>query len=343
MHELLNQLSTIANRIKNVEGDREKLGKFIKDMKETIKFDCPEVAETTLTVKVDSVNLSGMKVIGIDGGLSQHEYHGMDMILTRAVAAIFNYSDGKLEVDYYPSPIVSPKLTIITDPYDDTDFSKSASLERQKTEIELALEVFNKFNPDLLLLDGSIVPHMNDRAGKDSNASEKYQNVLNIFSNLYKSANGKLAGCVEDSRGRRFCDILKKKITDDALKKILDGTKDTNLLYHILETGERTCVFRLNNDLSNIYSFYIKTAEYDRPVRIDFYADSDVVNSANNIASIVLATSCHDTYGIPTPIIEADCRAKLKEHDVDALHDQLVDMVGITPGLMKLRREQRPL
>jgi len=79
-------------------------------MKESIKFDCSEVVETTLTVKVNPSNLSGMKVIGIDGGLSQHEYHGMDMILTRAVAAIFNYSDGKLEVDYYPSPIVSPNL-----------------------------------------------------------------------------------------------------------------------------------------------------------------------------------------------------------------------------------------
>ena len=342
MHDLLEQLSNIADRIKNVEGDRERLGKFLKEMKDRIEFDCPEVAESKLTVKVHPVGLNDIRVIGIDGGLSQHEYHGMDMILTRAVATIFNYSDGKLNVEYYPSPIVSPKLTIITDPYDDSDFSKSASLERQKTEIELALEAFNKFNPQLLLLDGSIVPHMSDRPGKDSDVSEKYQEVLNVFENLYKTANGKVAGCVEDSRGRRFCEIVRKKIDDEELKKILSGTRDTNLLYHVLATGERTCVFRMN-DIPNIYSFYIKTAEYDRPVRIDFYAGENVVESANNIASIVLATSCHNTYGIPTPIIEADCRAKLSEHDVDALHDQLVDRVGITPGLMKLRREQRPL
>jgi len=344
MHDLLDQLSNAANRIRMIEDDRKKLGDIIKEMKDKIRFDCTEVAENTLTAKVESKKLDGIKVIGIDGGLSQHAYHGMDMILTRAIATIFDYSEGKLDkVDYYPSAVESPKLTIITDPYDDSDFNKSSSLERQKTEIALALEAFNRFSPDVLMLDGSIVPHINDRPGKESAAAGKYESVLKIFDDLYKAADGKLAGCVEDSRGRRFCEIMKKKIEDPELKRILSGTRDTNLLYHILDTGERTCVFKMNTELSNVYSFYIKTADHDRPVRIDFYAKDGVIEAANKIASIVLATSCHHTYGIPTPIIEADCRAKLKEHDVDSLHDQLVDRVGITPGLMKLRREQRPL
>jgi len=337
MHELLDQLSNVADRIKDLEGSREKLGEHLKGIKNTIDI---SGIEKKLTKKVEPTDLNGLKVIGIDGGLSQHEYHGMDMILTRAVAAIFNYSD-KLDVDYYPSAIATPKLTVITDPCNDGDFNKSASLIRQRTEIELALETFNKFNPDLLLLDGSIVPHMNDRPGKGS-ATEKYEEVLGVFRKLYKNANGKLAGCVEDSRGRRFCELI-EKIVSENLRRVLSGVRDTNLLYHVLDTCERTFVFRLSEETDNIYSFYIKTADYDRPVRIDFYAESDIVETADNIASIVLATSCHHTYGIPAPIIEADCRAKLKEHDVDSLHDQLVDRVGITPGLMKLRREQRPL
>ncbi len=337
MHELLDQLSKVADRIKDLEDSREKLGDHLKEIKDTV--DVPGI-EKKLTKKVSPRELNGLRVIGIDGGLSQHEYHGMDMILTRAVAAIFNYSD-KLNVEYFPSAIPTPIFTVISDPYSDGDFKKSASLERQKTEIALALDAFNKFNPDLLLLDGSIVPHMNDRPGKGA-ATEKYEEVLGIFRKLYKSANGKLAGCVEDSRGRRFCEIISKIVSED-LQKVLSGIRDTNLLYHVLETSERTFVFRLSEETDNIYSFYIKTAEYDRPVRIDFYAEDKIVETADNIASIVLATSCHNTYGIPAPIIEADCRAKLKEHDVDSLHDQLIDRVGITPGLMKLRREQRPL
>lgn len=361
MHELLDQLGGIADRIKGVEENRELLGKFLRDAADSIELDGDAVEKSMIkAIKQDS--LENAKIAGIDGGLSRHEYHGMDIILTRAVAAIFNYRNGRLDnAEYYPHSIVTPKITIVSDPYSDEEFSVSSSLERQYGEIELAGTVFQKMSPTLLLLDGSVVPHGNDRPSRTSPAWNRYTDVLGVFRRLFDSAT-LLAGCIEDSRSRRFCEIIAEQVLGKInspraaeLQKILAGTRDTNLLYHMLKRGERTAVFRYSknseehpilSDLGehgrHIYCFYLKTAEFDRPVRIDYYCKDDTTETADRIASFVLAITPHGSYGFPAPLIEADFRAKLQERDADSLHDQLVDRVGITPSLMKLRREQRP-
>jgi len=365
MHELLDQLGGIADRIKGVEGNREKLGLFLRDAKDSVELCGKGVMEKGMITPVKTDNLSGAKIAAIDGGLSRHEYHGMDIILTRAVAAVFDYRGGKLDkADYFPHAIVTPKITIVSDPYSDEEFSVSSSLERQFGEIELAGTVAQKLTPTLLLLDGSVVPHGNDRPSKTSPAWPRYVDVLGVFKRLFDNAN-LLAGCIEDSRSRRFCEIIAEQVLGNidspaaaGLAKILAGTRDTNLLFHMLKHGERTAIFRYAKDADDhpilsdlgeyghrIYCFYLKTAEFDRPVRVDFYSDKEgqtLTDVADRIASLILAVTPHGSYGFPAPLIEADFRAKLQERDADSLHDQLVDRVGITPSLMKLRREQRP-
>ncbi len=363
MHELLLKLPEIAEKIKSLEQNREKLGFFLREIAEKVDLS-GEVLEPNLIYTMAADPLSGKRVVAIDGGLSQHSYHGIDLILTRAVAVVFDYTGGKLEkVGYHPHSIVTPTLTVISDPYSDEEFFLSSTLERERGEIELAAECFSKFSPHLLLLDGSVVPHGKDKPTKTSAAWERYESVLRSFISLYKSSSGSLlAGCVEDSRGRSFCEIVSSKILSELknpkaeeLRKILASTRDTNLLYHTLKKGERTAIFRYSkapsehpilSDLQpfgeKIFSFYLKTAEFDRPVRVDFFSSGNPIETANKIASLVLSLSPHNSYGFPAPLIEADFRAKLKESDVDDLHDQLVDRVGITPSLMKLRREQRP-
>ncbi|MBU5557989.1 MAG: DNA double-strand break repair nuclease NurA [Candidatus Aenigmatarchaeota archaeon] len=362
MHELLGQLAGIAEKIKHIEGNRQKLGIFLREIAESADIAGDDVLEPKLIYKVIANPLTKARIVGIDGGLSQHAYHGIDLILTRAVATIFDYTDGKLTaVNYWPSAIVTPTLIVISDPYSDEEWAASSSLERQRGEIDTAVNAFKIFNPNLLLLDGSVVPHGNDRPAKGSATVPRYRTVLNSFNALYATAGDRLAGCVEDSRGRRFCEIVGEKILANIkrpivpeLQKILAGTRDTNLLFHMLTVGERTCIFRyakaehpILTDLgveNRIFCFYLKTAEFDRPIRVEFYSEPDkAIETAERIASFVLPLCCHSGYGFPVPLIEADVRAKLAERDVSILHDQLVDRVGITPGLLKLRRESRPL
>lgn len=359
MHKVIEQLSQIANKIKNLEEKRERLGTFLKEIKTEVEIKNPEVLEKKLIYRTSPDPLLNKKIVAVDGGISQNAYHGLDLILIKTIAVVCNYNRKLESIDYYPSSFPTPKVIVVSDPFSEEEFVINSSIEREKQEILLATEAANRFSPDILLLDGSVVPYSNDKPKKDSLLYKSYLELLKAFRGLYKSYDGLLAGCVEDSRGRKFCEIISKEILSKIdsplipeLKRILFGTRDTNLLYYVLGYGERTCVFRygatpvlrdLGKHGKRIYSFYLKTAEFDRPLRIDFFCKHNPVETANRISSLVLAMSCHGSYGYPAPLTEADVRARLREEDVNSLYDQLVDRVGITPSLMKLRRELRPL
>ncbi len=352
-----NLINDIAEKIKRLETNREKLGNFLKEIKYDVDISGGDVVEKRISYKVE--NFSGsIKVCAVDGGVSQSSYHGLDIILVRAVAVIAKYSDKLEEIVYYPDAFPSPDIEIVSDPFSDEEFVLNTSLVRQRKEIEIAIEASKKYNPDMILLDGSIVPHPSIKPkDKKSKTYQNYIQLIESFKELY-SLPYPLVGTSEDSRGRKFCNIVSEKILSKIdspivpeLKKILNGTRDTNLLYHVLEPGERTCVFKygetpvtedLGNHQNNLYSFYLRPAEFDRPIRVDFYSREDPVKEANWIASVISSLYCHSSYGYPAPLVEADLRAKLKETDVDMVHGQLIDRIGLLPSLFKLRRETRP-
>jgi NurA-like 5'-3' nuclease len=91
-------------------------------------------------------------------------------------------------------------------------------------------------------------------------------------------------------------------------------------------------------DEYKIKSFYIKTADMDRPVRVDFIGDD-----VERIASIVFSLSAHhSSYGIPSILIEADHVAKLSEEDAENFYKSVTAHTGLLPCVFKLRREMRP-
>ncbi len=355
MADFTSRLSSAAESIRTMEEKRKALAEFLIKEKEKFSGDS-EIMEDDFIRKVIPQDLSGKKIVAVDGGLSQHSYHGLELALLRAVAVLFSYNEnGKSSVSYYPESSPSPEIILVSDPYNDSGLD--ASNERMQKEINTATAAAKKFSPDLLLLDGMIVPHINDIPKEKSDSHERFLNTVKSFKNLYDSVSGLLAGCIEDSRGKRFCEILSKNSIigeNKEMKDILKTASDTNILFYFLGYGERTCAFRffgdgliniLGEQGKNIYSFYMKTAKFDRPLRVDFYCrnGADVANIANKISSLILSSCCHDSYGFPAPLIEADFRAKLPEDEVEKLRDQLLDKIGMMPSLMKLRRELRPL
>ncbi len=352
------KLESIAERIKKLETNREKLGIFLKEIKDKVNIAGEDVLEEKISYPVEKFS-GELKVCAVDGGVSQNSYHGLDLVLVRAVAVVAKYNRGRLErIAYFPSSFPEPEIEIISDPFTDEEFLMKSSLIRQKKEIETAIEAAKRFSPDILLMDGSIVAHPSSRPQRGSAIYENYLEVLQLLKKLYSFE--LLAGCAEDSRGRKFCEIVSERILSKIdnplipeLKRILAGTRDTNLLFHVLDVGERTCVFRygeapvikdLGEEGRNIYSFYIKPAEFDRPLRIDFHCKKErkVIETAEKIASIVYGLCCHSSYAFPAPLVEADLRAKLRERDAEIVHKHIVDFAGLLPGLLKLRREMRP-
>jgi len=366
MENLQKTLDELVDKISYLELKRLKIGQFMKDINESIKIGRnEEIKDEKIINKVSPLKTEKMSVLGIDGGIIKHSYHGLDLMLTRAVGVNFIYSDGKLKkVDYYPNSNPTPNPIVIFDSFSELELSSCYNFERQTMEILTAIEAANKFNPDIVLLHGSIIPHY---VPKPDNLilKEYYKNLIETYRSLFelcKSKNFILAGVVEDSRGVKFCNILNRRILSQVkpemskeLRLVLEKTKDSNLLYYALNRGERTCAFNYSqnpeihpvlkefSDMNDsFFSFYVKTADFDRPLRIDFLCSRDLSDVVDKLSNVMIQTSGHSGYGLPAVLIEADQRAKLSENEMNMFYSDLINRIGNVSTLFRMRREMRP-
>jgi hypothetical protein len=357
MERLIPKIRDIAERIKYTEGQRKKLADFLKGIGESRRIVFPS----------GSMGIDGLKVVGIDGGIAKRSLHGFDCVLVRSVATCFSYRDGRVEkVEYIPSRMPVPEADII-EALSDLDWSYFTSTMRQSSEVRTALEALERFRPDILLMDGSVVSHYSDRPSRTSPIYPYYRKLLDLYGRLYAKAleGGTIvAGVIEDSRGISFCSMIDREIMPGIehpilpeVRGILQKTRDTNLLYWVLDKGERTAIFPYSEkpeehpvlkefgDLGKkISSFYIKTAAYDRPIRVDFIAEfGQEGEMVEKLSSILMAISGHHSgYGLPAPLIEADNVAKMSDNEIDNFYTHILSFAGNIPSIMRLRREQRP-
>jgi hypothetical protein len=375
-------VNNIAMEIKRLEEDREKLGAIFKEAKRDMTFSVlsPQITSDILEHRffsnVDPTNLFGLRVAGVDGGVVARSYQSIDLILTRAVGAIFTYgTNGRLEVTYFPEETPVPNIISNLQPSPIPEFELRTSIERILCELQLAIELLDYAKVDLIVLDGSIVPQLSDKPPTYSILARKYEKIIELYEQLYKScidSGTLLAGVIEDSRSIRLMQIIgrliphliekvpaAKNLLDFDYRKTVQHTRDTDFLQRVLDLSERTFIFRYaepaadttvfsdfgNKTLADLVNvFYIKTVEYDRPIRVEYLAtESNKVMTATKIASVILPLSYHHAqYGIPSVLIEADARAHLLDGDIDVIYDQLVHKTGNPLVLMKLRRERRP-
>ncbi len=364
MKEFIELTEEFAKRIYDLENQRKKVAEFLRQLNSssTLVLD-NEIIEEKIFFPIQSVNLDQLKIAGVDGGLVKRSFHGIDLMLLRAVGVVFNYDKNKLqEVDYYPEAMPAPSPHIVFDPFSELEFEINSNLERQISEVTTATETIEKFEPDVLFLNGSVIPHYVWAIERNSLVYVAYKRMIEAYTKLFETVKKKktiLAGAIEDSRGTRFCEIINAKISpnlklvENDLKLLLNRTKDSNLLTYALKLGERSFVFPYSSSPKEhpilkefseyqIFSFYVKTAEFDRPIRIDFLGDKGIAEVANKLSSVLLALSGHSGYGVPSVIIEADQRARLSENDLDMFYFDLINKAGNLPGLFERRRDQRP-
>ena len=91
-----------------------------------------------------------------------------------------------------------------------------------------------------------------------------------------------------------------------------------------------------------VHAFYLKPAEFDRPLRVEFLSNGNIAKQASRIASIVYTqSSMHREYAYPTVLIEADMRARLKPDEISIVYNKILDK--LSKGFkIKLRRDNRP-
>jgi len=355
--EIGSEIKRIAESIKATEGKRQTLAGFLK-----------EIGGVTKLVKTLQPGFEG-DIVGVDGGLVKKSLHGFDCMLTRAVAVCFSYQGGKVKsARYWPSRIPQTEPAIM-DAFSDLDWSYYTSIRRAIGEVRAAQGAARAFNPSLVLMDGMIAPHYADKPGKGSPANPAYEELLAEYRKLYGIAPA-LAGVVEDSRSNVFCMHIKEdvlgKVSHPRVKEIaelLERTRDTSLLYLVMEKGQRSLVFPYTKNASEhpvlrdlgewghkVFSFYLKTAQWDRPVRVDFLSKNGSPGSSSQVeaeadwigGSLLAVSGRHARYGMPEPLIEADSIAKIPEPEMEAFYDQVLSLTGNLPSIMRLRREERP-
>lgn len=355
----MERISHLAEKIQEREQKKQELARDLRDSQqlEKIAKEKDGVAEPNSPAfkQVEKDQLREKRIVGVDGGLQSRQLQGVDIILTRAVGALFQFKQGSLaSCSYLPERKPQPELDLTYQPLRRSELNVKRSLLRLKAEISVAIGALAE-NPDLLLLDGSIFPQSRDRPQEGSAVASLYQEILNLYQRLYRQAQNKrvlVAGVVEDSRSSRFLKLIKDEESVD--QSLLNNFRDTDFLSELLQQGERTFtvkytqdqqqhpVLRQLNYQGEMYSFYLKPAVNDQPLRIDFKAESPTT-IVDKLASLILPLSTlNANYAVPSVIIEADQRAKVDEKNLDRYERMLKAKSGLEDSLKPMRRNKRP-
>ncbi len=347
------------------EESKRKIADRLSPLKEKNleKFKSRDLLEEKLCYAVEEKQLNG-KIAGVDSGFIGKKLSAIDLVLIRAVGAVLEYKNSKIQQSsYHPALYQFPVPHLTNNALERDEFACSKSLMRLKEEVNTAKELIEKFSPGYCFLDGSIIPQYQDKPRKDSRVNELYKNILEEFQSLYTVAEKnscELIACVEDSRGSRCMQIIQEEVLpkEELVKaESLDNLFDSSLLDYLLNKGERSFAFSYTKNIEkhpilmdfkekwskNIYGFYLKPSLYDRPLRVELICkQKGLTEYCNNIASITYAlSSMHREYAYPSVLIEADLRARLKPDEVNIVFNRIIDRLGKNIKL-RLRRDKRP-
>ncbi len=351
-------------QIKSTEFNKKKLMSKVIPLKEQNlnSLNESEILESKLVFPVKKTVLNH-KIAGVDSGFIGKKLFSFDLFLVRASGVMFSYEENKVvKADYFPSFFSFPEPFLKNSLPSHEDFDFSQSLHRLREEVSLSMKLIQKFKPNFLFIDGSIVPQYMDKPPKMSPVKSFYEEIVELFQNFYSVAEEnktELISCVEDSRGLRFKTILEfvlKHFNGNSPKE-LDSSYDAILLDYILKEGERSLAFSYTasvkehpvlNDFKKewaekIHAFYLKPSAFDRPLRVEFIKSKEPLSEqVERISSIVYSlSSFHREYAYPSILIEADLRAKLRPEEIEIVLDKISDKLGARFNLL-MRRDKRP-
>jgi hypothetical protein len=380
LDKLLSQLVKEIERVEVTKKRFGEVLQNIKGIISLTKFPAiaSDIVEGGFTKIVTPTSLSGLRIAGIDGGLVRRQFRSMDLILVRGIAVIFQFGPEEgPNVEFFPDPFPEPKIRPMMLTLSGTELDQLASLERVAAELRVTIAVLDNFHTNLILVDGSLFYHPRDRPQPESVVYEKFQEVLSLYRQLYYKARKKetiLVGIVKDSRSSRVTsilgDILPHIVRDPEIFDMMQGvdyrwllkiSRDCDILDTFLVEGERSFIFKYSSELQNTsYSLpddmaswassilvtYIKTARDDLPLRIEILAndnsEEDVLKIDKALAAILPLSWQHPEYGIPSPILEADARARITANETSMIIDRLMALSGLTYTTLEKRRSRNP-
>ena len=357
------------------------------DFTKFIDFPRFYIKERSLIKKVSSANIRGLNVVSVDGSSVTKKFMNVDFSFLKAIAVKYYFQKNHAaKIEHYPDLSGFNNYFVQANfiNRDEIAVETKNSIDMNFMEINLLNNLIRKSSDiDMIIIDGSIViMPINLLFSKDPEISKKYDNLLKEYHKLYSNCkeNGiLLIGSIKDTRTSALSHLLRNSIQllkpshsklSDFIKidyrKVIEFFSDIDLFNRVLKNSERTCIFNCKREIDKIrdtgikkeipyyfplsfYAFYLKTARYDTPCRIEFFMDEkhafkNATDRADLISSILLPiSSLNERYGLPIPQIEAHRRAVFKSKEVDLLLNNLTRTLnshGIS--LLEKRRDRRP-
>ena len=306
------------------------------------------------------------KVAAVDGGLIQSELRGFDLVLTRAVSPIFRGLGNQVKVEYIPEFNPKPSMTIFPSFETRQELGRVATLLRLKTEYAVAKQAIEIQKPKIMMVDGSVYPLKTDFGYDLSNEIilDLEKDVKRIYIDFIKTAvsNGTIVlGVVKDSRSRTFVShlistivdwIRDKKINPELTKGFrmaLTHLLDAEFAAHLLKVDQRLSWYHITtppwfplNPRIEFRATYLRTVKNDLPLRIEIAYPEREEWASPTLSHALAAVSLMSKHGLdtalPSIIIEADERAKIKQDTADFIIEQLAMLLGVPVTFLRKRR-----
>ena len=359
------------------------------DFSEFIDYPKFYIKERFLKKTVNSSNIRGLNIVSVDGSSVAKNFMNVDFSFLKAIAVKYHfYKNHAADIKYFPDlsgfNYYSVQGNFIN--REENIVENKISMDMKFMEINLLnnmIKYSNDVDIDLIIIDGSIViMPINLLFSQDPEISKKYDRLLREYHKLYMNCKEKgiiLIGSIKDTRTSALCHLLRDSIQllrpnssnlNDFIKinyrQIMDYLSDLELFNKILNNSERSCIFNCKRDIEKIrdtgikkeipyyfplsfYAFYLKTAKYDTPCRIEFFMEENdslkkASEKADLISSIIFPVSnLNKHYGLPIPQIEAHKRAVFKPDEINLLFNSLMRTLNENGvELLEKRRNRRP-
>jgi len=357
------------------------------DFTELVAYKKYFIKESCIKKEVAPSNIGGLKVVSVDGSYVVKKFLNVDFSFLKAIAVRYYFiKNHDARIKYFPDLngfnnfLAQGNYLNCEENYVDAQ----VSLDMTFMEISLLNKLIeNTKEIDIIIIDGSVViMPINYLFSKDPHISKKYDRLLKEYHKLYLNCREYgilLIGSIKDTRTSALTHLLRDSIQllkpshsnlSDFIKldyrQVFKYFSDLDLFNRLLSKFERSCIFQCKRDIDKIrntgikkeipyyfpfvfYAFYLKTAKYDTPCRIEFFMEEKhdfkkASEKADLISSLLLPiSSLNEYYGLPIPQIEAHRRAVFKPQELNLLFNNLkrnLNKYGV--NLIEKRRNRRP-
>ncbi|MGQ4873232.1 MAG: DNA double-strand break repair nuclease NurA [Promethearchaeia archaeon] len=345
------------------------------------------IKEKFLKKKVFPANLKGLNVICVDGSSVVKKFMDVDFSFLKAIAVKYYFRKRHdATIRFFPD-LGGYNNYSIKGNYKNKEeqaVEVSTSIDMTYMEINLLNKIIEEQSDiDFIIIDGSIMNSpLNSYFFQDPDLISKYNHLVKEYKKLYekcKEKNVLLIGSIKDTRNSTLTNLLRDSIMflkpnysylneflDINYRHIMEYFSDLDLFNRILNKSERSCVFKCERQYCNnsernkfykndslnelnlsFYAFYLKTAKYDTPCRIEFFIDKESKNKeisekADLISALLLPiSSLNEYYGLPIPQIEAHKRAVLNQEELSLLFNNLTRILMKNGIVLTLKRRNR--